>query len=58
MFTDQCIHNCDNPEISLNIINSLPCLNNLIFSYLIRLLQVRYYQLDFLEINLLEVDAT
>lgn len=42
-FYDQCIHNCDNPEISLNIIHSLPPLNRLIFSYLIRLLQVRRF---------------
>ncbi|XP_057298183.1 rho GTPase-activating protein 39-like [Hydractinia symbiolongicarpus] len=38
-FYDQCIHNCDNQDICLNIVNSLPPLNNLVFSYLIRLLQ-------------------
>lgn len=38
-FYDQCIHNCDNPDVCLNIVNSLPPINNLVFSYLIRLLQ-------------------
>ena len=39
-FYDQCIHNCDNPDICLNIVSSLPAINNIVFSYLVRLLQV------------------
>ena len=42
VLTDQCIHNCDNATICLNIVESLPSLNRLVFSYLIRLLQVRF----------------
>ena len=42
ILTDQCIHNCDNATICLNIVESLPSLNRLVFSYLIRLLQVRF----------------
>ncbi|XP_066916983.1 rho GTPase-activating protein 39-like [Clytia hemisphaerica] len=38
-FYDQCIHNADSPEICLNIVNSLPDSNRIVFSYLIRLLQ-------------------
>ncbi|XP_065670803.1 rho GTPase-activating protein 39 isoform X2 [Hydra vulgaris] len=52
-FYDQCIHNCDNTEVCLNIVNSLPALNKLVFSYLIRLLQafmiptnVQYSKMD------------
>jgi len=38
-FYDQCIHNCHSEDVCLHIVQSLPPLNNLVFSYLIRLLQ-------------------
>ena len=42
ILTDQCIHNCKNATNCLNIVESLPSLNRLVFSNLIRLLQVRF----------------
>lgn len=50
-FYDQCIHNCDNPDVCLNIVSSLPAINNIVFSYLVRLLQVNILLPIFTVIN-------
>lgn len=40
VFYEQCISNCDKPETCIRLINSLPEINRIVLSYLIRFLQV------------------
>jgi len=38
---DQCINNCEDEQMVINIVQNLPHINRLVLSYLIRFLQVR-----------------
>jgi hypothetical protein len=48
IFYEQCINNCDKVETCIRIVHSLPDINRIVLTYLIRFLQVILF--DFLDI--------